>query len=92
MNEELLSLNDELAAKNEQLEELSLLAVHSHEVVITTNPEQQILWVNKAFTTPTEYTLEEVRGRKPNFLQGVNTDLLHIQALREGVTRKQPFF
>lgn len=91
MNEELFTLNEELAAKNEQLEQLSLLAVHSHEIVLITDHKQRILWVNKSFTEITEYTLEEVQGRKPNFLQGRDTNLAHIKAMREGIASRKPF-
>lgn len=91
MNEELFTLNDELVASNEQLSELSLLATHNNQIAIITDKDQQILWVNKSFTAITEYTLEEVRGRKPNFLQGKDTELSHIQAIREGISTAKPF-
>ncbi len=90
-NEELSMLNEELHTKNNRLEELSLLATHSHELVLMTDQYQRILWVNSAFERLTEYTLEEVRGKKPNLLQGKDTDPRHMQAMREGIRSLKPF-
>ncbi len=91
MNEEFYALNDELEAKNEELEKLSLLARYTHELVIITDKHQQIEWVNEAFEKLTGYTLYEVKGKKPSFLQGKDTNPEHIRNLREGILRKEPF-
>lgn len=91
MNEEFQALNDELNEKNEDLEKLSLLARFTHELVIITNTKQQIEWVNNAFEVLTGYTLSEVRGKKPNFLQGKDTNPNHVRGLREGIASQKPF-
>lgn len=91
MNEEFQALNDELSEKNEDLEKLSMLARYTHELVIIADAEQRIEWVNDAFEKLTGYTLSEVKGRKPNFLQGKDTNPDHVRKLREGIAAKKPF-
>jgi PAS domain S-box-containing protein len=91
MNEEFQALNDELHEKNEELEKLSYLARFTHEIVVITDSKQRIEWVNNAFEKLTGYTLPEVKGKKPSFLQGKDTNPDHIRGLREGIASKKPF-
>jgi PAS domain S-box-containing protein len=56
-------------------EKLALVADHTDNAVVITDPQGRIEWVNDGFTRVTEYTLPEVVGRKPgSFLQGPDTD------------------
>jgi PAS domain S-box-containing protein len=91
MNEEFQALNDELSEKNKNLEKLSILARYTHELVLITNSEQRIEWVNNAFENLTGYTLPEVKGKKPNFLRGKDTNPDHSRKLREGIASQKPF-
>ena len=59
--------------------------------VILTNSERRILWVNDDFTKITGYKFEEVIGRKPNILQGENTEKEAIEEIRAGLKRKVSF-
>ena len=59
--------------------------------VILTNTEHQILWVNNEFTKITGYKFEDVIGRKPNLLQGKNTEAAAVQRIRAGLEKKISF-
>jgi|TARA_B110000285_G_C15086670_1_gene596597 PAS domain S-box-containing protein len=59
--------------------------------VILTNTAHQILWVNNEFTKITGYKFEDVIGRKPNLLQGKNTEAAAVQRIRVGLEKKISF-
>lgn len=66
----------------EEITKLALVAENTHNAVIVTNQEGNIVWVNNGFTRITEYKQEEVIGKKPgNFLQGPNSDKNTIKAI-----------
>lgn len=71
------TLNDvteRINAQNE-LTRLALVAEKTDNVVIVSDAAGRINWVNNAFEKLTEYSHEEVLGKKPgDFLQGVNTN------------------
>lgn len=70
----------------EQLSMLSLVARMTDNIVIITDREGHIEYVNHSFQTLTGYTLEDVRGRKPgSFLQGPGTDPRDSARLAAGV-------
>jgi PAS domain S-box-containing protein len=76
----------------ESEKKLSLIARQTVNAVIITDPEENIIWVNSAFTTITEYRQEEVMGRKVGkFLHGKETDLSTIQYLRQKIRDVEPF-
>jgi PAS domain S-box-containing protein len=58
------------------------------EALVLTDSERKIVWVNKGFEFMTGYKTHEAIGKKPNFLQGENTDevtrLLFRESLRMG--------
>lgn len=58
------------AHKHWLLERMAQVAEHTANLVIITDVDRRIEWVNKAFTLRTGYTLEEARGYLP-------TELLH---------------
>jgi PAS domain S-box-containing protein len=73
----------------DELAKLSMVASFTDNLVIITDRDGRIEWVNLAFTRKTGYTLEEVLGRKPGeFLQGPDTDRKTVadisRWLREG--------
>ena len=53
---------------------LITLSQQTNEIVVITDKDQRIIWVNEGFEKLTEYTLEEVKGKKPSILQGPDTD------------------
>jgi PAS domain S-box-containing protein len=70
------SLTDitELVKSQEQEEILAKVASETENIVIITDLDQNIEWVNKAFTRETGYTFDEAIGENPRFLQGPDTD------------------
>ena len=71
---------------------LSLIARQMDSSIIITDAEGKITWVNNAFTKMTEYTPDEVIGRKPeNFLQGKGTDPSIAEYVRQKVKARQTF-
>lgn len=87
-----------LAARLEQsraeteARKLALVAERTSNAVILTDALGRIEWVNAGFTRITEYTLEEVRGRKPgSFLQGPETDPQTVALMRERLRTGKSF-
>ena len=75
-----------------ELENLSLVASKTDNAVIITTVEGAIEWVNDGFTQLTEYSLEEVKGKKPgSFLQGPETREEDVLAIRKGLKAQKPF-
>lgn len=64
-----------LERKNEQLEELSLVASETGNSIMITDETGKIEWVNTGFTRLTGFTIEETIGRRAaEFLHGPKTD------------------
>lgn len=58
-----------------KLKELSLVAAKTTDIIIMTDSEERITWVNSAFEKLTGYTFEEALGKNPGeLLQGPDTD------------------
>jgi PAS domain S-box-containing protein len=75
-----------------QARRLALVAAHTHNAVVITDADQRIEWVNEAFTQITEYTLDEVIGRRPgDFLQGHSTDPAQVEFMRSRIRAGLPF-
>lgn len=63
---------------------LELVAHHTSSMVVVTDRERRIRWVNPAYTAVTGWTLDEVRGRKPaSFLHGPGTNASAKAQLRD---------
>ena len=74
----------------DELAKLSLVASATEDLVIITDPEQRIEWVNDSFTRRTGYTLEDVRGKRPGrVLQGSKSDAGAINRIREALRRNE---
>ncbi|WP_345993382.1 diguanylate cyclase [Sulfurimonas sp. HSL-1716] len=56
------------------LKEASLVFEHTHEGIVITDADVNIIRVNSTFTKITGYTFEEVAGKNPNFLQSGKHD------------------
>lgn len=75
-----------------QLARLALIANRTDNLVVITDPAGRIEWVNDAFCRLTEYTPEEVQGRKPGeLLQGPDTDPDVVRTMREHLQRREGF-
>jgi PAS domain S-box-containing protein len=75
-----------------EMKKLSIVAKETPNVVIITDPEDRITWVNKAFTDITEFSFEEALGKNPGkLLQGPRTSQRTKRYLHRCVEKKQPF-
>ncbi len=76
----------------EEIKKLSIIASETINAVIITDPEENILWVNDAFTRITEFEAEEVIGKRPgDFLQGEDTSLAVVRYMRTKIKKVEPF-
>ena len=81
----------ERRAERRRLETLGAVATHTTNLVIVTDPEGRVTWVNSAFETVTGYTLCEVAGRKPgDVLQCSETDPPTVAKIRAAVASGEP--
>ncbi len=73
-------------------EQLSLIAQSTDNMVIITDEEDRIHWVNNAFTQKTGYTLEEAQKRKPSeLLHGPKTTRYKKNSLLRKMKNRQSF-
>lgn len=78
--------------QEEQLKRLALVAKNTNSMVIISDANSKIEWVNDAFTNNTGYTLDEVKGIEPrSFLNGPETDQKIIDKLRKIQLNHQPY-
>ncbi|MFM2146398.1 MAG: hypothetical protein RL732_1234 [Bacteroidota bacterium] len=60
---------------SEQMEMSNRFLVNTQSIIVVTDKNRRIEWVNASFTKISGYTLDEVIGKKPSdFLQGKDTD------------------
>ncbi len=84
-------ITDRKAAETE-LQKLSLIASKTDNVVIISDPQGRIEWVNDSFYRITGYTLAEVIGKKPgDVLQGAKTSKETVAEIRYALARQEPF-
>ncbi|MFY7908653.1 MAG: PAS domain S-box protein [Emticicia sp.] len=77
---------------NEENRRLSLVAKGTDNIIIITDKNKNIEWVNEPFVTLTGYTLEEVIGKKPGkILQCEETDKTTVLQIREALNRQTSF-
>lgn len=84
------NINEQKLAEAE-LKKLSLIARETLNMVIITDTEGQITWVNKAFEDITGYTMEEMLGKNPRLLQGEETSQVVKRFMRQKISNIQPF-
>ena len=66
---------------------LSLVASRTHNVVVISDADGRIEWVNDAFTQLTGYRLDEVAGKRPgSFLHGADTDQTEVARISAQVS------
>lgn len=63
----------DLLAANAELRKLTVAIEQSPSVIIITNPQAEIEYVNEAFVRSTGYAFEEVKGKNPRLLQSGQT-------------------
>ena len=69
---------------------------HANDAIVITEaepvgePGPRIIYVNKAFTSATGYTAEEVYGKTPRILQGPDSSLEAKAAIHEALKRWKP--
>lgn len=70
---------------------LSEISERTTAGIVLTDKDGRITWVNDAFTKITEYSFEEVIGRKPgHVLQNERTDPETVQQIRNALIAQEP--
>jgi PAS domain S-box-containing protein len=78
--------------QEEQLKRLALVARSTNSMVIISDANSKIEWVNDAFTNCMGYTLDEVIGKEPRkIFNGPETDTQIIEKLFETESKHQSF-
>ncbi len=76
----------------DELAKLSLVASKTDNMVIISDGNGRIEWVNDGFTRITGYQLDEVMGKTPgSFLQGPLTDPYTRERMRDAVLQRKSF-
>ncbi len=80
---------------NNQIDEVNLISniiEKSDNVIIITDANGLISWVNQAFTDFTGYSFHEIKGTKFwDFLQNKNEDIHSLGNILEKLTKNEPF-
>ncbi len=81
---------------NESLRLLSSAVEQSKESILITDaeidlPGPRIVFANPAYTKMTGYTLADVLGKSPRFMQGLHTDKTVLARLRRNLERGEAF-
>lgn len=88
-----LALRDitEAREKSLEIERLSEIARRTTNLVVLTDAQRRIEWVNDAFVNTTGWALEDVKGKKPGeFLQSEGTDPATVMAIRDALDNEKP--
>lgn len=73
--------------------QLALIVHKTRNIMVLTDVNGKITWVNEAFTNLTEYTLEEAKGKSPGtLLQGEKTDPKTKKRIGEHLSFKRSFY
>ena len=85
-------LNEELRTVNAELRTNALVVHATDNLVVVTDDQGCIEWVNAAFERTTGYLLDTVRGRRPGeLLQSPDTDPETVAMMRAAVADGRPF-
>lgn len=77
---------------DDELTKLSLVAKETINGVVIRDKDQNIVWVNNAFTKMYGYELNEVTGKSPQqFLHGPETDIEVVGYVQEQLMKNEPF-
>ncbi len=70
----------------------AMIAEHTQNAAIFTDPQYRILWVNGSFARTTGYSLEEARGRSPaDFLRAPDSDPVAAAEIRTAIEQGRTF-
>ena len=91
--------NEVMNLRNQSEDSLRLyksVVEYSNDAVVITksdldNPGPEIVYVNEAFHKITGFTMEEVIGQSPRFLQGEKTDHEQLKKLRIALESGEPY-
>jgi PAS domain S-box-containing protein len=76
--------------KQKQIADIAAIVTdNTSSVIIITDPNLRIQWVNKAFSDVMEYSFEEVFGKDPTFLHGPETDSKAIKKIYKHLLDKK---
>ncbi len=67
----------------EEIERLSLVATKTTNLVVITDENEKIQWVNDAAVKMTEYSRDEIIGNSPNMFQYEKTDSKTVEVIRK---------
>jgi|SRR5580658_998719 PAS domain S-box-containing protein len=82
---------EEIRKMREIMTELALIAEFVDEMVILTDAEGRIEWVNEPFVRTCGYTLKELHGTKPDRLwQGPESDPAAVEMLHQAIHSVRP--
>lgn len=89
---ELDRYSDRLAGLDSQLRKLSLVAANTRNLVVITDADGRVEWVNEAFERTTGHPLAAIAGRRPgDVLHGPQTDPQVVATMRERLRAGQGF-
>jgi len=81
-----------LRQSEEESRKLSIVASQTGNAVVITDRHGLIEWVNESFTRVTEYSLQDVLGKKPgSFLQGPDSNPKTIANIRDAIKNQLSF-
>jgi PAS domain S-box-containing protein len=76
----------------EELKKLSMVAKETINGVVIRDKDQNVVWINNAFTKMYGYELDEIIGKNTkNFLPGAETDFGMVNYVKELYMKKDPF-
>lgn len=86
-----LDVTDEVYLR-EQDKLMALVSAKTNNIIIVTDEQRKIEWVNESFTRITGYELAEVKGLSPaSLLQGEETNPNRVQEIRESLDKEHKF-
>lgn len=75
LHQQVLDNIEQKTKYKKEIQKLALVAEKTENLIIISNPNGEIEWVNEAFEKVSGYKLEEIIGKKPgSFLQGKDTN------------------
>jgi len=74
----------------EVLYRLSMVAKRTSDMVIITDKDRKIIWVNEAVEHITGYTSKEIIGKSPRMFQFEDTNMETIRLINDKLTRYEP--
>ncbi|MBS1493728.1 MAG: PAS domain S-box protein [Bacteroidetes bacterium] len=72
------------------LSNIKILTSSITEGVIITDANENILWVNPAFEKICGYKFKKLAGRRPDILQGIDTDKKTVSSIRKKINERKP--